>query len=441
MGGASMPQLTKRVIDGIKLDTKETVIWDDELSGFGLRIKPSGRKTYVVQYRGSEKISRRLTLGTHGPMTPEQARRAALQVLAAVQRGEDPVADVKAGNAAPTMNDLADRYLEQHAASKKKASSARKDQDNLRLHIRTQIGRKKVADITRVDIASLHHAMHDTPGAANRVLALLSKMFNLSEKWGLRPDGTNPCRHVERYPERRMERFLSDKEFAALGQILDDAERSGTEPTSVIGVVRLLLFTGARLSEIQTLRWDYVDLVAGRARLPDSKTGAKTIHLNALAVEVLTALPRTSAWVFPGADLAAALVNLRKPWLRIREAATVRLWSADPSSPITAMIAGLRDHLERMPNVAECQDAAALAGIALPPGLTDVRLHDLRHSFASVGAAKGLSLPVIGALLGHTQPVTTQRYAHLAASPLRQAADVIGLHIQEVFRLRIEKPL
>ena len=247
-----------------------------------------------------------------------------------------------------------------------------------------------MAALARRDIAGLHHRMRPTPGAANRVLALLSKMFNLAEQWGLRPDGSNPCRHVERYRERRMERFLSAEELARLGTVLAEAERTATLPASVIAALRLLIFTGARLGEVLGLRWEHVDFERACLRLPESKTGAKTIYLSPPALEVLQTLRHgsDSPWVLPGRVPGKPLIELRKAWYRIRAKA----------------------------------------------GLDDVRLHDLRHSFASVGAAAGQSLPVIGALLGHTQAATTQRYAHLAADPLREASNLIGARIAGAMR-------
>ena len=283
------------------------------------------------------------------------------------------------------MADLAERYMAEHARPKKRPSSARTDASNLRIHVLPALGRKRVAVVTRADIADLHHAMRETPGAANRTLALVSKMMNLAEKWGLRPDASNPCRHVERYRERKMERFLATEELARLGTVLSEAERTATELPSVIAAIRLLIFTGARLGEILNLQWRDVDIKRACLRLPESKTGAKVIHLNAPALEVLNGLERSehNPWVIAGREPEKPLVNLRKPWHRIRKAAEIE----------------------------------------------DMRLHDLRHSFASVGVAGGLSLPMIGALLGHAQPATTVRYAHLAADPLKQAVDLIGERI------------
>lgn len=380
-----MTKLTNRTVASTRPRDCDVFVWDDELPGFGLRVKPSGVKSYIIQYRNQDHHSRRRTIGRHGIIGPEQARRKAKRMLADVQDGADPAAEWKEARAASTVADFSERYIAEHAEVKKRPRSVESDKTLLRLHINPTLGRKKLASIVRADVAALHQSMHDRPGAANRTLALISKMMNLAEKWGLRPDGSNPCRHVEKYPERRMERFLSVGELGELGEVLTEAERTGTERQSVIAAIRLLIFTGARLGEILNLQWDHVDLERSCLRLPESKTGAKVIHLNAPALEVLNSIERQddSPWAITGRVKGKPLVNLRKPWYRIRKKA----------------------------------------------GLDDLRLHDLRHSFASVGAAGGLSLPMIGALLGHSQPQTTARYSHFAADPLKQANDMIGERI------------
>ncbi len=380
-----MTKLTNRTVAAIKPGDPDLFVWDDELPGFGLRVKPSGVKSYILQYRNQHNVSRRYTLGRHGVIGPEKARVKAKSLLARVQDGADPATLRRAAREAPTVADLADRYLTEHAEMKKRPRSVASDKTLLRLHVLPALGRKKVAALSRADVTLLHHSLRETPGAANRALALVSKMLNLAEKWGLRPDGSNPCRHVDRYPERKMERFLSIDELGRLGAVLAEAERTATELTSVIAAIRLLMFTGARLGEILDLEWEQVDFERSYLRLLESKTGAKVIHLSAPALEILNGIERDgSPWVISGREPNKPLVNLRKPWHRIRAKA----------------------------------------------GLEGVRLHDLRHSFASVGAAGGLSLPMIGALLGHTQAATTQRYAHLAADPLKQAADMIGERIR-----------
>ena len=385
-----MPNLTIRTINAAKPRDKDYFLWDEALPSFGLRIKPSGVKSFVIQYRNRHNGSRRMTIGRYGVLSPERARQAAKKLLASVQEGADPASDRSAARTAPTVAELADQYMERHARPKKRARSAQSDASNLRLHALPALGKKVVTEVTRAEITDLHHSMRDTPGAANRVLALLSKMFNLAEKWGLRPDGTNPCRHVDRYAESKMERFLSDAELARLGKTMAEAERTQTESASVISAIRLLIFTGARLGEILDLTWEQVDFQGNCLRLRESKSGPKLIYLNPPALEVLQALERRedSDFVIPGRLAGRKLAPPQRAWHRIRARA----------------------------------------------GLEGVRLHDLRHSFASVGAARGLSLPMLGALLGHTQSATTERYAHLSDDPVRQASRLIGEHIASVMK-------
>jgi len=378
-----MPKLTKRFVDALKsAEEREVLVWDEIVKGFGLRLYPGGAKGYLVQYR-SKGRTRRLALGRHGVLTPEQARRLAQDALARVRAGEDPAQDRRQAAHAPTVAALAERYLAEHARTKKKRSSAETDARNLRLHVLPKLGRRLVADVSRAEISALHHAMRATPGAANRVLALVSKMFSLAERWGLRPDASNPARHVERFPERKMERFLSARELARLGDALAELEQARVEPVQVVAAGRPLLLTGARRGEILGLEWEHVDFDAACLRLPDSKEGgAKVIPLGAHALDVLARLPHRSRWVLP-TTAGDRPVSLSKPWDRIRKRA----------------------------------------------GLDDVRLHDLRHSFASVGVAGGDSLFIVGSILGHKRASTTERYAHLSDDPRRAAMDRIGARI------------
>jgi integrase len=244
----------------------------------------------------------------------------------------------------------------------------------------------KLDDVRSSDIERLHLNFRATPYQANRLVALLSKMFNWSGRRGER----NPCVGLQRFQEQKRRRYLSSAELARLGAALARAEEERLTSPYVIAAVRLLVFTGARLSEILTLRWDQVDLERGWLNLSDSKTGAKTIYLNAAAERLLIALPRVNgnSFVVPGERHGSHLVNLEKPWRKIREMAQ----------------------------------------------LPDARLHDLRHSFASIGAGAGLGLPVIGALLGHAHAATTARYAHLAGDPLKEAADLIGSRLNAAMK-------
>jgi len=376
-----MPKITKRLVDSLKPNDRDLFVWDSELKGFGVRMKPSGAASFFIQYRMGPR-TRRYAFGRVGVVAPEKARQKAQKLLAYVQDGGDPSAQRKAAREAETVADLAERYLDEHAEKRKRPRSIASDKTLLRLHVLPHLGALMVAEVSRADVHKLHHYMRATPGAANRTLALLSKMLNLAERWGMRPDGSNPCRHVEKYPERKMERFLSGEELARLGTVLSEAERTGTELQSVIAAIRLLVFTGCRLSEVLTMRWEYVDCERGCLWLPESKTGAKVVHLNAPALAVLKGIKREdgSPWVIAGVKQGSHLVNLRKPWYRIRKSA----------------------------------------------GIDRVRIHDLRHSFASVAAAGGLSLHMIGTLLGHTQMQTTARYAHLAADPVKAATERVG---------------
>lgn len=316
-----MPKkLTKRTVDAARAEAGERFLWDPELPGFGLRVRPSGRRYYVVQYRAKGR-TRRLTLGPHGALTPDQARRNAAKLLAEARTGGDPAVEIRSATKSITVAELARRYLAQHAEPKKKPTSLRNDRLNLRLHVLPELGMLPLAAVTRQDVATLHHGLRETPTAANRVLALLSKMFNLAERWGLRADGTNPCRHVERFPEWRRERFLSDEELARLGRVLREVEEAGAASEEAVAAIRLLLLTGCRVSEILGLRWEDVDVERRCLRFPDSKTGAKRIPLNRAAIEVLEGLTPESIWVLPGRVPDQPLVNLAKPWDRIRQLA------------------------------------------------------------------------------------------------------------------------
>ncbi|HEY5081214.1 MAG TPA: site-specific integrase [Bauldia sp.] len=387
-----MARISKRTVDAARAQTGDSYVWDRELSGFGLKVTPAGRKVYLVQYRvgGRKGRTRRVTVGPHGTLTADEARVEAKRLLGQVAAGLDPAAVRQEGKGRPALGTLLDQFLVDHAEAKLKASTAGEYRRLARLYVPATLRRKVVAEVLRSDVARLHLAMKDKPYQANRTLALLSKFFNWCEKHGNRSDGSNPCRHVGKFRERRHERFLSAQELARLGAGVVDAEQRGTASPFAIGAIRLLAFTGARLSEILTLRWAHVDFDNACLRLPVSKTGQKSIYLNAPALAVLRSLPRLEGnpWVIPGEHVGAHLVNLQKPWRRIRKVAD----------------------------------------------LEDVRIHDLRHSFASVAAASGQSLYVIGSLLGHSQPQTTSRYAHLSADPLRAANDAVGDRIDNTMR-------
>ena len=376
-----MPKLTKRIVEAAETRDKEYLIFDDELPGFGLRVMPSGKRSYVVQYRIGTRV-RRMSLGVSSVLKPEQARRQAFAILAAVKDGKDPAGERQAARQGTTVADLCRRFLEEHVAHRCKPITAREYRRVIELYIKPALGKRDLREVVRPDIARLHHDLWHTPYQANRSLALLSKMFNLAEMWGLRPDASNPCRHVKKYPEDKRERFLSPIELARLGEVLRRMEDEGIESPAAIAAVRLLILTGCRLNEIMTLKWAYVDFQAGALRLPDSKTGARVVHIGPPALAVLESIERRAdnPYVIAGKKPGTHLTDLQHPWRRIRKRA----------------------------------------------GIDDVRIHDLRHSFASGAVALGESLPMIGKLLGHTQVQTTARYAHLAADPVKAAAERVS---------------
>jgi integrase len=391
--------LTKRAVETAvwhgRLGTAD-YRWDDDLSAFGLRIYPSGRKSFVVSYRARGRLHFH-TLGQFGPMTVHEAKTRALEVLGAVRRGDDPAGDRTSYRKAPTIADLAERFMREHARPKKKPTSIETDKRVWELHVVPRLGKAKVADVTRADVSRLHAEMAETPYQANRLLAVLSKAFNLAEVWGWRQDGSNPCRHVQRYREEKRERYLSPTELGRLDDALVEAADAQLETAAAIAAIRLLILTGCRVGEILTLQWSEVDFEQKCLRLADSKTGRKTVYLNTAALQVLAGIERAdeNPYVIEGSKPGNHLVGLTRTWFRIRRRA----------------------------------------------GLAEVRLHDLRHTYASIGAGMGLSLPIIGKLLGHTQPVTTQRYAHLAADPMRQAAERIGATIEAALAGRPKAPV
>jgi len=371
-----MQRLSKRVIEAARPEPeREFFLWDDDMPGFGVRVMPSGRKSYLVQYRAGAR-TRRITFGRVGVLTPDEARREARALLAAAGKGKDPAARIEAMRKNPSVAELCDRFLSEHVAHRCKPSTQAEYARTVARYVKPALGTFRVEEVQRADIARLHHQSRDAPYQANRVLALLSKLFNLAELWGLRADGSNPCRHVRKYAEEKRERFLSAHELARLGEALSEAEADSSVTRPAIAAFRLLILTGCRLGEIQHLKWEHV---AGDVLLlPDSKTGAKRVYLGPTAQAVLRGIERRAdnPYVIVGEVPGRHAINLQKPWRRIRRRA----------------------------------------------GLPEIRIHDLRHSFASAAVGLGTSLPMIGKLLGHSQVQTTARYAHLADDPVRAAA-------------------
>ena len=382
-----MANINKRLVDSLNPSPEGDVwAWDDKLKGFGLRVKPSGRKSYMVQYR-SQGRTRRVTIGAHGKLTAEQARKQARILLAEVDKGGDPAEDRAMQRRDVTVKELAERYLREHAKPKKKPASSFRDERLIERFIVPELGSVRVKNLSRADVARLHNKLgKETPIQANRTLAVLSKMMTLAISWGLRSEG-NPCKYVQRFKENKRERFLSTEELAALGKALSKAEAKGRISPYAIAAIRFLILSGARVGEVLGLRWEWVDFERACVFLPDSKTGKKVIPLGLPALQLLQDLPRMAGnpHVFPGKSFGRPIFELTGTWNRIKKAAK----------------------------------------------LEGVRIHDLRHSWASQAAAAGLSLPFIGAILGHSEPSTTARYSHLANDPLKAAADMVAEKITE----------
>ena len=385
-------KLSKTVVERIKAADQDVVVWDNTLPGFGVRVKPSGVRSYIIQYRNrNTSASRRLTIGQHGPLlTFDQAKKQARAMLADAMRGEDPVEIRKTARRAPSIADLAVDYLERHAVPKKRPKSVRDDRAMLDNIILPKLGAKKVDAIGRRDVEAIQVGMKDRPYQANRVLSLLSKMFNLAIEWKWRPD--NPAKGIERYQEQKRERWLSDEELRHLCAVLDEHPN-----TRAANAVRLQLLTGARLGEVLTSRKEDFDLHRGIWTKPSHQTKQKrTEHLplSAQALILVTLIIETSdagsPFLFPGNKPGQPLHEIKKFWsVVLREA-----------------------------------------------GIVNYRRHDNRHTYASHLVSSGLSLEIVGRLLGHTTATTTKRYAHLADDPLRAATDQFGSKIASFQRDR-----
>ena len=411
-------KITKRSVDGLVAESQaEVVLWDTETKGFGIRARSSGAKAYIVHYRagtGRGAALRKLTIGRHGsPWTPHAARIEAKRLLGLVASGEDPAERKSAERRAMTVAELCDLYVAEGAAHKK-ASTLKADLGRILHHIKPQLGQKRVEKLARADIERMMiavktgSAVQQRPahykrppgslpaggsGVAAQCVALMSTLLAFAVARGLRPD--NPALGIKKPPIQKMERFLSEEEIARLASALEAEARATSNPYPA-AAIKLLLLTGARRGEIVALQWQNVDFERKCLRLPDSKTGAKVIFLNEPALGVIRSLPRLADnwYVIPGTRTGAASGAIDKAWTRVRSSA----------------------------------------------GLRDVRLHDLRHSFASMGVVDGLSLPIIGALLGHKHSATTARYAHLTSGPLRVANDAVGDRIAAAMGLGVATP-
>ncbi len=378
--------LSNRAVGKLTVE-KDTVFWDGELTGFGVRVYPTGSKVYVAQARGPEG-PKRVAVGRHGVINADEARKRAAHIIARVKAGEEAVPEPMKPAGGPTVAELCARYLSEYVSVRCKPGTAALYRSVIDRHVLPALGKLPIAALSRAQVAEFHESLYETPAVANTALRILSSMYRLAAGWGMVPEGlSNPCKALVKYPERRRERFLTDSEFTRLGEALDEAEARSGASASTVAAIRLLALTGCRRSEVLGLRREDVALEAGELRLPDSKTGARAVPLPPQAVELLAGLlgAHDGPWVIPGRKPGTPLRNIDEAWRTIRERA----------------------------------------------GLEGVRLHDLRHSWASRALALGEALPVIGKLLGHSKMETTARYAHLARDSAQEAAERVAESIAE----------
>ncbi len=384
-----MPKLTKRFVESIAPNPEKTLKhWDTELKGFGIVVLPSGRRTYCIQYRNQDRILKRFKIGVHGQITTEQARDLAKQKLGQVAHGQDPASQKKQITTFISVEELAKNYIDRHGY-KKRPKSLKGDLNILKNIILPALGRLKVSQVTRRDVETLHKNLQETPYQANRTLALLSKMFSLAVSWEWIED--NPVKGIEKYQEEKRDRWLNQEELDRLWEVL---ERHSDRMTAY--VFKFLILTGARKGEALGATWGQFDLEKRVWTKPSHLTKQKKkehLPLSEKTIEILQIVkkrtPKGSVYVFPGRIEGEPLKEIKTFWkMALKEAK-----------------------------------------------LENIRIHDLRHTHASHLVSSGLSLSIVGKLLGHTQASTTQRYAHLADAPLRQAAELfshkLGKKIEE----------
>ncbi|TXN05916.1 tyrosine-type recombinase/integrase [Methylobacterium sp. WL64] len=358
--------------------SRTRIIYDADLKGFGLRITAAGARAFILNYRifGRE---RRLTIGSYPEWSATAARRHAETLKREIDIGNDPMATRDNTRASPSITELCDLYELRHLP-KKRPSSQRNDVAVIAQIVKPRLGTMKVVHLAHSDVDALHREISKrAPFRANRVIALLSKMMSLAIRWGYRAD--NPVTGIERNPEAHRSRYLNRDELARLAGALN-----GYANKNVASAVRLLLFTGARRGEVLAAMWEHFDLERGTWTKPRSNTKQKREHrvpLSSTALRLLVEMRATASgpYVFPAKGGATHLTDIKKAWATL------------------------------------CKTA----------DIADCRLHDLRHTYASYLASAGYSLPVVGALLGHTQAQTTQRYAHLLDDPLREATEKFGV--------------
>jgi integrase len=385
-----MPKLTKTIVDNLKPEAADYIEWDSELEGFGVRVMPTGRKVYMVRYRvkDAKRTQRKQNVARCSDMPPDRARDIARKIFAQVAEGADPMLARSEEKEAPTLVELEKRYTKEHAKPFKKPRSAELDEKNWRIHVLPVLGSKRIKDVTRADILSLHGSLSEKPATANQVLALLSKAFNLAEDWNWRDRNTNPCHKVRKYQLKERELILSPDQIRTTNETLTELVADQSITQAMADLVRLLMLTGCRLREIMHARMSWIDRERSLLLLPDSKVGQRKIPLGLAAMAIIETMEPDAEWVIPGRVKGEPLMTPYKAWSLIKKRA------------------------------------------GLPK---ELRIHDIRHTAGSLGHMAGLTQKQIQIQLGHKQIGTTERYLHGAVGDAAVVAEKMGNVIMGAF--------
>ena len=378
-------KLTKSAVDAAQPQAQAIELRDTLVPGFLCKITPAGRKVFMLQYRTNAGERRKPALGLFGELTVEQARSLAQEWLAQVRRGGDPAADKAEARQAPTVEELCKKFMEDYSKRRNKPSTRVGYQGVINRCIIPLLGRKKVHDVKRPDVAGLMEKLSYKQTEANKAFSILRKMFNMAEVWGYRPDGTNPCRHVPMFPAGKSTHLISDDDMGKLFRQLDKIEAEGLENYTIPLAIRLQFEFAARRSEIVTLEWEWVDLENRRVVWPDSKTGGMSKPMSEEAYRLLSTAPRQEGnpYVLPSPRHPAQHLTTGEyygGWCRVLKAA----------------------------------------------GATHVGTHGIRHRSATDIANSGIPVKVGMALTAHKTVVMFMRYVHTEDDPVREAAELVA---------------
>lgn len=387
-----MSKFTKSYIDSLKPAEKFYEVWDTEVKGLSCMVHPSEKKVYYFLYRHNGKRKQRLKIGIHGNITCDIAREVTRGWAGDLARGINPRDQNKKKEIFEkqfvSLEDFLEIFMEKHKNIHNKKTTILRDIPRIKNIISPILGKKKISEINHEDILDFQDHLKHTPIQFNRCFSILSKSLNLAETWGYRPENSNPCRGIKKYPEKKKERFLTWEELERLDKTLAQQEAYKITSPYSLAAIRMLIYTGCRLSEILNLQWIDVFLDAGYLHLKDSKTGERKIPLNDSAKAVLHRLrpEKDNPYVFVGDKPGACLTTLTRAWYKIRKLSN----------------------------------------------LQEVRIHDLRHTFASLAIKQGVDLYTVSKLLGHKNIHTTTRYAHLEIKQLITATN----KVDEIWKLK-----